>query len=418
MLGVVDTEPEMTLITGSSNCTVSRCAFRYTDGSAIETFGSTNTIENCYFYHIDYTVTDLSSVMTTIRMGGSNNVFRQNTLHRTGASSGINPGNISIVEYNDMYDTGYLQSDGAIVHLMEPQQPGSETRYNWFHDSPKYGVRFDGDGVADGDAGSQGTMHHNVSWNIKTGHMVKGHHHFVYNNTSFDTEKNSIVILIDMGGNEGTITRNNAADKIAGHRSDTYQNYPVPGIYDHNWNGYETGGDVKDLLISPPAYENVEDYNPDEYDFRPNPDSELIDAGMHVEGITDGYVGSAPDLGAYEYGGENWTPGVTWDVSSYQLGVYEQRNTETLPKAFHLQQNYPNPFNSRTQIRFNINHPQQIRLSVHSITGQLINTILNKFMVDGHYIIEWNPVGISTGIYFIRMESENGVQIKKCLLLK
>ena len=418
MLGVVDTEPEMTLITDSENCTVSRCAFRYTDGSAIETYSGNNTIENCYFYHIDYTVTDLSSVMTTIRMGGSNNVFRQNTLHRTGASSGINPGNISIVEYNDMYDTGYLQSDGAIVHLMEGQQPGSETRYNWFHDSPKYGVRFDGDGVADGDNGSQGTMHHNVSWNIKTGHMVKGHHHFVYNNTSFDTEKNSIVILIDMGGNEGTITRNNAADKIAGHRSDTYQNYPVPGIYDHNWNGYETGGDVKDLLISPPAYENVEDYNPDEYDFRPNPDSELIDAGMHVEGITDGYVGSAPDLGAYEYGGENWTPGVTWDVSSYQLGVYEQRNTETLPKAFHLQQNYPNPFNSRTQIRFNLNHPQKIRLSVHSITGQLINTILNKFMVDGHYIIEWNPVGISTGIYFIRMESENGVQMKKCLLLK
>ena len=314
MLGVVDTEPEMTLITGSSNCTVSRCAFRYTDGSAIETYGGNNTIENCYFYHIDYTVTDLSSVMTTIRMGGSTNVFRQNTLHRTGASSGINPGDLSIVEYNDMYDTGYLQSDGAIVHLMEGQQPGSETRYNWLHDSPKYGVRFDGDGD-----GTQGLMHHNVSWNIKTGHMVKGHHHYVYNNTSFDTEQNGIVILIDLGGNEGTITRNNAADKIAGHRQDSSQDYPVPGIYDHNWNGYETGGDVKDLLISAPAYENFEDYNPDEYDFRPKPDSALIDAGIHVEGITDGYIGNAPDLGAYEYGGENWTPGVTWDVSSYQL---------------------------------------------------------------------------------------------------
>jgi hypothetical protein len=288
------------------------------------------------------------------------------------------------------------------------------------HDSPKYGVRFDGDGD-----GNNGLIHHNVIWNIQGGIMIKGYEHMIYNNTAFDNgEKNDIIVLIDcispsdVGGNEGTITRNNAADKIAGHRSDTYQDYPVPGIYDHNWNGYETGGNVRDLLISPPAYENLEDYNPDEYDFRPNPDSELIDAGMHVEGITDGYVGSAPDLGAYEYGGENWTPGVTWDVSSYQLGVYEQRNTETLPKAFHLQQNYPNPFNSRTQIRFNLNHPQKIRLSVHSITGQLINTILNKFMVDGHYIIEWNPVGISTGIYFIRMESENGVQIKKCLLLK
>ena len=255
MLGIVDIEPEMTLIDQSDYCTVRGCAFRYTDGSAIETFGGTNTIENCYFYHIDYTVTDLSSLMTTIRMGGSNNVFRQNTLHRTGASSGINPGDISIVEYNDMYDTGYLQSDGAIVHLMEGQQPGSETRYNWLHDSPKYGVRFDGDGD-----GNNGLIHHNVIWNIQGGIMIKGYEHMIYNNTAFDNgEKNDIIVLIDLGGNEGTITRNNAADKIAGHRSDTYQNYPVPGIYDHNWNGYETGGNVRDLLISPPDYENVED---------------------------------------------------------------------------------------------------------------------------------------------------------------
>jgi len=317
MLGIVDTEPEMTKITGGSYCTVSQCAFRYTDGGAIETSSGNNTIENCYFYHIDYTVTDLSSVMTTIRMNGDNNVFRQNTLHRTGASSGINPGDLSIVEYNDMYDTGYLQSDGAIVHLMEGQQPGSETRYNWFHDSPKYGTRFDGDGD-----GNNGLIHHNVFWNVQGGILIKGYEHMIYNNTAFDNgEKNDIIVLIDLGGNEGTITRNNAADKIAGHRSDTYQNYPVPGIYDHNWNGYETGGEVKDLLISPPDYENLEDYNPDEYDFRPKPDSVLIDAGLHVEGITDGYVGNAPDLGAYEYGGENWTPGVTWDVSSYQLPV-------------------------------------------------------------------------------------------------
>ncbi|MBC8401018.1 MAG: T9SS type A sorting domain-containing protein [Candidatus Marinimicrobia bacterium] len=414
MLGIAGVEPEMTLLSGSDNCVISHCSFQYTDGSVIETFNGDNRIEDCYFYHIDYTVTDLSSVMTTIRMGGSNNVFRRNTLHRTGASSGINPGNLSIVEYNDMYDTGYLQSDGAIVHLMVGQQPGSETRYNWLHDSPKYGIRFDGEGD-----GNNGLIHHNVIWNVRGGIMIKGYEHMIYNNTAFDNgDKNDIIIMIAQGGNEGTTTRNNAANKIAGHRSDTYQNYPVPGIYDHNWNGYETSGDVKDFLISPPSYENFEEYNPDEYDFRPRPDSVLIDAGIHVEGITDSYVGNAPDLGAYEYGGENWKPGVTWDVSSYQLGFDEQRNTETLPKEFQLQQNYPNPFNSSTQIRFSLKLRQQIRLSIYSITGQLVYTILNKFMVDGHHIIEWNPVGISTGIYFIRLESENGTQVKKCLLLK
>ena len=75
MLGIVGVEPDMSIFTSSSNCIVSNSAFRYTDGSAIEMYSNNNTIENCYFYHIDYSVADLSSVMTTVRMGGSNNIF-------------------------------------------------------------------------------------------------------------------------------------------------------------------------------------------------------------------------------------------------------------------------------------------------------------------------------------------------------
>ena len=38
MLGVIDTEPEMSLITSSSNCTVYKSAFRYTDGSVLDPY--------------------------------------------------------------------------------------------------------------------------------------------------------------------------------------------------------------------------------------------------------------------------------------------------------------------------------------------------------------------------------------------
>ena len=93
--------------------------------------------------------------------------------------------------------------------------------------------------------------------------------------------------MIDQGWNEGTITRNNAANKIASHRSGTYQDYPVPGIYDHNWNGYEFGGNVKNHLM-----------DPENFDFRPNPDWALVDAGVVVDGITNGFIGDAPDQGA------------------------------------------------------------------------------------------------------------------------
>ena len=300
MLGVVDTIPDISVFTSSSYCTVSRSAFRYTDGAALEMYSSNNTIENCYFYHIDYTATDLNGLMTTIQMGGSQNVFSKNTLHRLGASATLNPGNAALIELNDMSDSGYMQSDGALVQCMVGQQPGVEIRYNWLHDTIKYGARFDGNGN-----GNNGLMHHNVIWNVQGGIMIKGYEHSLYNNTAFDNgNKNDIIVMIEQGGNEGTITRNNAANKIAGHRSGTYEEYPVPGIYDHNWNGYEVGEDVKDQLI-----------DPESFDFRPRSDSELIDAGMIIDEITGTFTGSAPDQGAYEYGGEMWVPGITWSVT-------------------------------------------------------------------------------------------------------
>ena len=65
-----------------------------------------------------------------------------------------------------------------------------------------------------------------------------------------------------------------------------------------------TAGNVQ-TLESEWKYEDV--YN---FDFRPKAGSSLIDQGKHKPGFTDGYIGSAPDIGAYEYGDKNyWIPG-------------------------------------------------------------------------------------------------------------
>ena len=316
MLGVVDTQPEMSIFTSSSNCKVINSAFRFIDGSALEMYSGSNTIENCYFYHIDYTATDLNGLMTTIQMGGSNNIFRRNTMHRMGASATLNPGNSAIIELNDMSDSGHMQSDGALVQCMVGQQPNVQIRYNWLHDTEKFGARFDGEGDGYG-----GHMHHNVIWNVQGGIMVKGYNHNIYNNTSFDNgSKNDIIVMIDQGGNEGTITINNASNKIAGHRTGTYQDYPVPGIYENNWNGYETNQDIKDLLQDA---ENL--------DFTPTEGSILIDSGFDHENLDLNYIGDGPDLGAYEYGGEYWIPGITWDLNQeFSTIFYPPNNLNVL----------------------------------------------------------------------------------------
>ena len=393
---------------------ITRCEIAYTDGPAIQMKGTDNIIEDNLIHHIDYSCSNYSNNSFSIHtISAPGMTFRRNTVHTTGNASTYRSGSYSdghpiLVELNHFYNCGLMQSDGANIQIGANSRNGSVVRYNWLHDTQKYCIRFDGKFEhGEGGYSTNGLIHHNVTWNTTNlGLRIKGDYHQTYNNSCFSSSYPDIVIRGIGGGMQHANTRNNAATCISGAKFD--EDEPIPGIYEYNWNGCDSGGlELQDQLT-----------DPDNFDFFPQTGSDLINAGVFIDGITEEIPDGTPDIGAYEHGGENWVPGVTWDVNSDPVDVDEQRNTETLPKAFHLQQNYPNPFNSRTQIRFNLNHPQQIRLSVHSITGQLINTILNKFMVDGHYIIEWNPVEISTGIYFIRLESENGVQVKKCLLLK
>ena len=323
MLRIVNQVPDMSIIKSSSNCTVSNSAFRYTDGSAIEAWGGRNTIKNNYFYHIDYSSADLTSIMVTVLMTGKYNKFQNNTMHKLGASATVVGGDSALFEFNDIYDTGHVQSDGAMIQCMVGAQPGTVIRYNWLHDSKKYGARFDGNG-----AGNNGTMHHNVMWNLgNSGIMAKGYEHKIYNNTVLNgpTNKNHILVMIAQGGNAGTITRNNVANRIAGHRSGSYQNYPVPGTYETNENGYQTGRDVDTLVVSI-----------DNRDFRPKPNSVLIDAGTVINGITDSYEGAAPDIGAYEYGGDLWSAGTDWNVST-KFGNAWVANANIAPKIDSVQ---------------------------------------------------------------------------------
>ena len=306
MLRVVDTEPEMTkFASGSAGSTIRKCAFRNTDGTALEMWGGVDTVDNCYFNKIDYSVADNSSIMLTIRMNGSSNVFRKNTIHKTGASATIMIGDAGLAEYNNLYDTGHLQSDGAMIQFMEDQQDGAICRYNWLHDTEKYGARFDHSGDADG---TNGLMHHNLAWNCESGGiMVKGNNHQVYNNTVLNSgAKNDIIVFqVNSGDHSNTIVKNNAADKIANHRTNDVEiNF---GTYTNNWNGYKESVTLNSIL---------EDTSNNH--FYPGSSSPLIDAGANISNITDQYTnnGTAPDIGAYEIGNSSWTAGHDWDVNA------------------------------------------------------------------------------------------------------
>ncbi len=89
-----------------------------------------------------------------------------------------------------------------------------------------------------------------------------------------------------------------------------------------------------------------------------------------------------------------------------------------IPSNFKLWQNYPNPFNPSTTIRFNLPKSTFVVLKVFNIHGSEVETLLNGKRKAGIHEIQWNTKDLSSGIYFIKMITDEFVGSKKVTLLK
>jgi len=234
-------------------------------------------------------------------VGAPELVFRRNTVHTTGASELLKAGVRNLIELNDLSRSGLLQNDGAMIQISVKQQEGSITRCNWVHDSVKLGIRFDNSNKPGSPWGRGGRVHHNVAWATQR-LFFKGDEHYIHNNLSFDSALNDLIVSSDLatnGRNFRTVTRNNVAGALSGHRTRPGRDFPLPGSADHNWASDVTARDIRTQLR-----------DPDNLDFRPRAGSDLVDGGALMDGYPFRYLGKAPDIGPYEYGDtEYWIPG-------------------------------------------------------------------------------------------------------------
>jgi hypothetical protein len=92
------------------------------------------------------------------------------------------------------------------------------------------------------------------------------------------------------------------------------------------------------------------------------------------------------------------------------------------PTHFILYQNYPNPFNSGTVIRYKLEIPSFIKLSIYDITGRKLSTLVSEMQPAGSYKYFWDGLNdsgqkISAGIYLFRLEANNQHSCKKMILI-
>lgn len=91
---------------------------------------------------------------------------------------------------------------------------------------------------------------------------------------------------------------------------------------------------------------------------------------------------------------------------------------EITPERFELLQNYPNPFNSSTSIKFRINKPEHVKLSVFDISGKEIFVLMNSSMNPGVYDFNFDGTGLASGIYFYSLSAGEKTITKRMALIK
>ena len=98
--------------------------------------------------------------------------------------------------------------------------------------------------------------------------------------------------------------------------------------------------------------------------------------------------------------------------------VTDVENEFNLISEYRLDQNYPNPFNPSTTISYTIPMTSNVSLKIFNVLGKEVATLVNETKNAGNYSINFNAVGLSSGVYFYQLTTDNFTSTKKFTLMK
>lgn len=133
-------------------------------------------------------------------------------------------------------------------------------------------------------------------------------------------------------------------------------------------------------------------------------------------------AGTVQAMDFYDDGGclKGWAVGATGSIAMIDgtiSGIGNSNISET-PASFKLNQNYPNPFNPSTTISFEMPKADVVELKVFDMLGREVASLVNGFRQAGTYRVDFNAIGLASGVYIYRIKAGDFVESKKMTLLK
>ena len=132
-----------------------------------------------------------------------------------------------------------------------------------------------------------------------------------------------------------------------------------------------------------------------------SPDSSSIYAAVFLDTLT-----------GWSFG----TGGAIYRYDTSMIGV--KNNQNYLPREIKLYQNFPNPFNPKTTIRFEVIKTSRVKIILYDLLGKELRLLTDEIRTPGIYSVSFSSAGLSSGVYFYRIQTGAYSESKKMVILK
>lgn len=292
------------VVTGDHNV-IRDTEFASINGVAIHLEGSHNAIVNNYFHDIG--LKNANGAAVNLRPGSTNNLISHNTITRVGRAAIGGNTERAVIQYNDFSQVGLTTQDGAALYFGNVSLGNTEIHHNVFHDISGVSMA----AVYTDHRTTDLLVHHNIIYNVTpAGGRVNLPTSFVlwFNNTLYNS--GNIDAWFPAGSSTSALGSKFFNNILSSIDSDLF-NSPDQAEASHNLQTVSANHFI----------------NAAAGDFRLTAGSAAVDAGRTIPGITNGFTGTAPDIGALELGQPMFVVGHDFDnppqpIYQWQLNYF------------------------------------------------------------------------------------------------